>query len=313
MVGHVRARGKITAMFALVPGALIAVAGPAGMAGCAGGGRSAGEGSTGPASPPTGSAAEPSGEDLVALSLVADTAVAAPGRPLILAARFDIDPGWHLYWENPGEAGLATEASFQAPPGFAIGPVRYPGPIRFVSPGPVESYGYAGSVLLSAPVHVPATLEQGTASFSVEAFWLACRESCVRGSGKAELSLPVAALGSTPAPANQALMEAHAARLPRPWPAAGRKAWETGAEGSVLVLGLPASLAGGADLTYFPSTEDQLAVAGQEQAVTDGRTEVRIRYRAAPARVSGVLGAGDVFYLVELAGPAGNAPAPAGN
>jgi DsbC/DsbD-like thiol-disulfide interchange protein len=306
MVGHVRARGKITTMFAPGLGALIALAGVAGVGGCgSGGGRSAGPTSTGQP------AAEPSGEDLVALSLVADTAVAVPGRPLILAARFEIDPGWHLYWENPGESGLATEASFTAPPGFTIGPVRYPGPIRFVSPGPVESYGYAGSVLLSAPVHVPATLEGGTASFAVEAFWLACRESCVRGSGKVELSLPVAALGSTPAPAHQELMEEHAARLPRPWPAAASHAWETSAEGAVLVLGLPASLANGADLTFFPSTEDQLAVAGQEQAVTDGRTEVRVRYRAAPARARGVLGAGDVFYLIELAGPAGNGQAPA--
>jgi DsbC/DsbD-like thiol-disulfide interchange protein len=303
MVGHVRASGKITAMFALGVGALSAAAGAGATGGCGAGGR--GQGAAGQAA--TGSVAEPSGEDLVALSLVADTAGAVPGQPLILAARFDIDPGWHLYWENPGESGLATEARFTAPPGFAIGPVRYPGPARFVSPGPVESYGYAGSVLLSAPVHVPATLEGGTVSFTVEAFWLACRESCVRGSGKAELSLPVAALGSAPVPAGagEALMDAHLARLPRPWPTGGRHAWEASAEGAVLVLGLPESLARGAALTFFPATEDQLAVIGQEPAVTGGGAEVRVRYRTAPARVRGVLGAGDVFYRIELAGPAG--------
>jgi len=294
-------------MFALGVGALSVGALSAGVlsaGGCAGG-RSAGPATaTATGEPTSGSAAEPSGEDLVALSLVADTAVAIPGHPLILAARFDIDPGWHLYWENPGESGLATEASFTAPPGFAVGPVRYPGPMRFVSPGPVESYGYAGSVLLSAPAHVPATLEGGTASFAVEAFWLACRESCVRGSGKAELSLPVAALGSAPAPAHQALMDAHEARLPRPWPAGGRSAWEASGEGAVLVLGLPASLAGGADLTFFPSTADQLAVTGQEPAATASGPEVRVRYRAAPAQVRGVLGAGEVFYRIELPGPA---------
>jgi DsbC/DsbD-like thiol-disulfide interchange protein len=306
MVGHVRASGKITTMFALGVGAL--GVGALMAAGCAG---KRGAGPAG-SQPVAASAAEPSGDDLVALSLVADAAAAGPGQPLILAARFDIEPGWHLYWENPGEAGLATEASFTAPPGFAIGPVRYPGPIRFTSPGPIESYGYAGSVLLSAPVHVPATQEGGTVSFAVEAFWLACRESCVRGGGKAELILPVAALGSAPAPAHQALMDAHAARLPRPWPASGSHAWEASAEGAVLVLGLPASLAGGADLTFFPSTEDQLAVVGQQQAVTEGGAAVRVHYRAAPERVRGVLGAGDVFYRIELAGPAGEPSFPAG-
>lgn len=300
MVRHVRASGKITTMFALGVGALIA-------SGC-GGGRSAAPAGTGEPGAGAGATAggEAADEELVALSLVADTAAVVPGQPLILAARFDIDPEWHIYWENPGEAGLATEASFTAPPGFAIGTVRYPGPIRFTSPGPVESYGYAGSVLLSAPVHAPATLEQGTVSFVVEAFWLACRESCVRGSGKAELSLPVAALGSEATPAHQPLMDAHAERLPRPWPEGARHVWESGAEGPVLVLGLPPGPAGGADLTFFPSTEDQLAVIGQEQAVTAGDSAVRVRYRAAPTRVRGVLGAGDVFYRVELSGPAGN-------
>lgn len=287
-------------------GALIALgaSGSFGASGCGGG--------AAPASvdePAAEVGPEPDGEELVALSLVADAAAFVPGQPLILAARFDIEPGWHLYWENPGEAGLATEASFSAPSGFAIGPVRYPGPMRFVSPGPVESYGYADTVLLSAPVHVPASFEQGTASLAVEAFWLACRESCVRGSGKAELILPAAvpAAGSAAAPAHQALMDEHEARLPRPWPADARHAWEDSPEGPVLVLGLPAHLAGGADLTFFPSVDDQLGVSGQEPAMSDDGAIVRVRYRAAPARVRGVLGAGDDFYRIELAGPAGEA------
>jgi DsbC/DsbD-like thiol-disulfide interchange protein len=301
MVRHVRASGKITTMFAL---------GAAMTSGCGGG---SGAAPAGAGQPAAGPAAGPADEELVALSLVADAAAVVPGQPLILAARFDVDPAWHIYWENPGEAGLATEVTFTAPPGFAIGPVRYPGPMRFTSPGPVESFGYDGTVLLSAPVHPPATLtpEQGPVSFVVEAFWLACRDTCVRGSGKAELTLPVAALGSEPAPAHQALMDAHAARLPRPWPASGTQAWEAGADGPVLVLALPAGVAGGADLTFFPSTEDQLAVAGQEPAVTGGDKAVRVRYRAAPARARGVLGAGEIFYRVDAAGPAGNETAPA--
>jgi DsbC/DsbD-like thiol-disulfide interchange protein len=303
MVGHVRARGKITAMFALASG-LIAL----GPTGCTGGRGASRTDTTAAAGKPGDTAAAEPGGDLVALSLVADSAAVLPGGTLILAARFDIDPGWHIYWENPGEAGLATEARFTTPAGFTVGTVRYPGPTDFTAPGPVQSFGYAGYVLLSAPVLVPASIAGKTASFTVDGSWLACREECVRGSGTAELTLPVAAMGSAPAPANQDLINAHAARLPQPLPATASHSWTTGAEGPVLLLELPTRQTRDARLVFFPSTADQLAVTGQEQT----GAALRVRYRGSPARARGVLGAGEVFYLIDLPGPlAGPAAGPA--
>ena len=314
MVGHVRASGKITAIFVLcfVPAAS---AFTVSASGCAGGGN------PGPASAPAtpaapdsagaAPAAEPSGEELVALSLIADRAAVVPGQPLTLAARFDIDPEWHIYWENPGESGLATEVTFEAPAGFEVGPVRYPGPVAFSSPGPVVSYGYAESVLLSAPVKAPAGA-QGSATFEADAFWLACRESCVRGQGKATLTLPVLAPGREPpaaeAEADRAALSEHTARLPRPWPAdaGARHAWEKGPAGPMLVLRLPARLASGANLVFFPSTDDQLAVTGQEQVIDGTDAVLRVTYRAdpVPVRARGLLGAGAFFYQLDVPGPA---------
>lgn len=267
-------------------------------------------------------AAEPSGDELVALSLIADRVAMRPGESLTLAARFDIDPGWHIYWENPGESGLATEVTFEAPEGFEVGAVRFPGPVAFTSPGPVVSYGYAGTVLLSAQVEVPhAAWEQGPATFTAKAFWLACRDTCVRGQGKATLTLPVPR-GTTVYPllsaehaakdgAERALLKEHLARLPRPWPAeaGARQAWEKGADGPLLVLRLPARLASGANLVFFPSAADQLGVAGQEQVIDGTDVVLRVQYRAdpAPQRARGLLGVGDIFYQLDVAGPvAGN-------
>jgi DsbC/DsbD-like thiol-disulfide interchange protein len=316
MVGHVRASGKITATFVLgfVPGACaFGVSAP----GCAGG-RSADPASApaptaAPASafsaPGSAPSAEPAGEDLVALSLIADRAAVVPGQPVTLAARFDIDPEWHIYWENPGESGLATEVTFEAPAGFEVGAVRYPGPVAFSSPGPVVSYGYAGRVLLSAPVEVPSAA-QGSATFAADAFWLACRETCVRGQGKATLTLPVLAPGREPPPADadRAALNEHTARLPRPWPAGAgaRHAWEKGPAGPLLVLRLPARLASGANLVFFPSSDDQLAVTGQEQVIDGTDVVLRVSYRAepVPARARGLLDAGDVFYQLDVSGPA---------
>lgn len=313
MVGHVRASGKITAMFVLGVSGVSAL-------GCAGG-RSA-DPARAPAPPAAqgagvgaAPAAEPSGEDLVAFSLIADRAMMQPGQPITLAARFDIDPEWHIYWQNPGESGLATEVTFEAPEGYEVGPVRYPGPVAFSSPGPVVSYGYAGTVLLSAVVQVPhAAWEQGPATFTADAFWLACRDTCVRGQGKATLTVPVPrgttglqALGGPGSEVERVLSE-HTARLPRPWPAeaGARHAWEKSPDGPLLVLRLPARLASGASPVFFPSTDDQLVVTGQEQ-VNDGTdVVVRVNYRAIPASgyARGVLGVDDIFYQLDVSGPA---------
>lgn len=330
MVGHVNARGKITAIFVSSAGfvlgaSALAVSAP----GCAGGrsadpagapatpaGQASAPGSasgTAPATEPSAEpSAEPSGEDLVALSLLADRAAVVPGQPLTLAARFDIDPEWHIYWENPGESGLATEVKLEAPAGFEVGPVRFPGPVAFSSPGPVTSYGYAGSVLLSAPVQVAKTLAaQGSVTFTADAFWLACRDTCVRGQGKATLTLPVLAPGSKP-PTVEAeaarVWSEHTARLPRPWPAdaGARQAWEKGPDGPLLVLRLPARLTSGENLVFYPSAEDQLAVTGQEQVMDGADVMLRVSYRAGavPARVRGVVGASEVFFRLDVSGPA---------
>ena len=39
--------------------------------------------------------------------LVAQTATPAPDRAVTLAILFTPDPGWHGYWQNPGDAGFA--------------------------------------------------------------------------------------------------------------------------------------------------------------------------------------------------------------
>lgn len=223
---------------------------------------------------------EPAPEDLVQASLLASAAGIAPGQAVVVAARFDIAPEWHLYWENPGESGLATEMELVVPEGFEAGPVRYPGPVRFESPGPVVSYGYAGQVLLSAEVRAPERLAAAEYEIAAQTSWLACKETCVRGSADLSLRLPVTqeAGNAQPAPAIRDLLAAHEARLPRPWAelAGARHAWEIPAQGGpVLLIEVP----GATGLSFFPATGSQLAFSGQEPATSAGAASVRLRFR----------------------------------
>jgi len=68
----------------------------------------------------------------VTISLVPEWRGVVPGRSMGLAVRFQLEPGWHVYWENPGESGIATAVEWTLPPGFRAGALRFPIPERLV-------------------------------------------------------------------------------------------------------------------------------------------------------------------------------------
>src|SRR5687767_9507280 len=58
------------------------------------------------------------------------------------------DPGWHLYWKNPGDTGLPTQLAWR---GGDAGPLGWPAPSAFDEDGLV-TYGYGGTVLISSEI-----------------------------------------------------------------------------------------------------------------------------------------------------------------
>ena len=50
------------------------------------------------------------------------------GQPLWLGLQLQHQPGWHTYWRNPGDSGLATQLQWQLPPGMSAGDTVWPTP-----------------------------------------------------------------------------------------------------------------------------------------------------------------------------------------
>ncbi len=149
---------------------------------------------------------------MVNASLVAGAAVVAPDSRFPLGVLLRIEPGWHVFWLNPGDAGLATSVRFIVPIGFTVGALNWPTPAPFKQAGNVRGYGYEGEVLLAAPVQAPAELEPGRpVRLRAEVAWLACRTTCVPGRASLDAPLPVAERGE---PANADLFAAWQERLP---------------------------------------------------------------------------------------------------
>lgn len=142
----------------------------------------------------------------VTCELIADVSSIVPGQPFHLGVHFKIDPHWHIYWKYSGETGQPTRVAWEAPKGFEIGPLVYPGPRKFVDAADIISFGYEDEVLLWAKVTPPKDVREGQkVIFEAKASWLACKTLCVIGERSVRLELPVAASGKQPARANEAL------------------------------------------------------------------------------------------------------------
>jgi thiol:disulfide interchange protein DsbD len=152
-----------------------------------------------------------------------DTTAVAPGTPFTVGVTLTTNAGYHVYWSNPGESGIATSFKLALPPGFTAEPLPLPVPKTFVQPGNVVGYGYEGATTFLFKVTPPANLPgsaagPATVPFSVAVSWLNCnKDQCVPGNATLDLPLPI----GQGTPANADRFAAARANLPAPAPPAG--------------------------------------------------------------------------------------------
>jgi thiol:disulfide interchange protein DsbD len=121
----------------------------------------------------------PGGPQHVQASLVTETTSIQPGKPFTVALRLKMDPGWHTYWVNPGEAGLPTTLKWTLPQGYAAGDLQWPAPKRLPAPGAIN-FGYDNEVLLLTQLTAPANAH-GDVTLHAHATWLVCADICIPG------------------------------------------------------------------------------------------------------------------------------------
>jgi thiol:disulfide interchange protein DsbD len=102
------------------------------------------------------------------------------------ALYFKLEPGWHIYWKNPGDAGEPPHIQWTLPKGITAGSMHFPAPKRLPL-GPLMDFGYEGEVLFPIDIDVAKTAPLETVVLHAHVDWLVCRERCIPG--KAELEL----------------------------------------------------------------------------------------------------------------------------
>jgi DsbC/DsbD-like thiol-disulfide interchange protein len=127
------------------------------------------------------------------VTLISQAEVISSNSSVQLGVHFVLEPGWHIYWINPGDSGQPPGFKWQLPEGFSAGEIQWPRPERMQPVKELADYGYHSEVLLPFTLHVPALRGHALAEIGVEAKWLVCREVCIPEHEQLHLVLPVAA------------------------------------------------------------------------------------------------------------------------
>ena len=246
----------------------------------------------------------------VAVSLVGETANVVPGRPFQVALRQEIQPGWHTYWSNPGDGGLATAINWSLPKGFVAAPMLWPTPERF-KVGPVVNYGYEGEVLLPISIDVPPALRQdSTVTLNAHVSWLACSDICVPEETDVSLSVQVGEM-LRPDPLWAGAFATTRAKLPvaNPFPTT-----TTSSNEEITVRVAMGDATRLSDVSFFPQDTDVIDDDAAQSVTADshGLSIVlkRSKSKKLPAALRGVLSYHDRAAQADSASPAISISAP---
>lgn len=124
----------------------------------------------------------------VTATLLTERPSVAPGETIWVGLKLEMAEGWHTYWRNPGDSGLATMIDWNLVPGMAVGPIQWPTPERQPY-GTLMNFGYSDEVTLLARLSIAEDSPTGNATLSARVTWLVCADICIPEDGS--FSIPI--------------------------------------------------------------------------------------------------------------------------
>ena len=106
---------------------------------------------------------------------------------LLVGLEFNLSPGWHTYWENPGDSGEGASIKWNLPSGFKASTILWPGPKR-IPVEPLMTYGYEDKALLLTEIKSPKEFSNPV-KISAKINWLTCKDICIPQEGQVDMPL----------------------------------------------------------------------------------------------------------------------------
>ena len=223
---------------------------------------------------------------------------------------FKLEPGWHVYWKNPGDAGLPPNIHWTLPDGVTAGPLQFSAPKRLPL-GPLMDYGYEDEALYPFRLEIAKSVKPRAAVLHAKVDWLVCSTSCIPG--KADLEITQEIVAEAPAKDSDdgpgaEIWKRLAVKLPDALPASDRTFFQPTKDGFRLTAetGRRESSA-----VFFPADQDIIDNPAPQKFTATARgftldLKKDANLKANPAQLRGVLelSGGRAYEVVALAGSA---------
>lgn len=119
---------------------------------------------------------------------LAPSASVKAGESFKTVIRLVVDEPWHVYWYNPGEAGMETSIELKLPHGWTSSGLLHPIPKKFKTGG-LHGYGHGGTVDYALTLNAPENFK-GSADILGNVVWLSCNDdACIPGEMLLKLKL----------------------------------------------------------------------------------------------------------------------------
>lgn len=151
----------------------------------------------------------------VQIVLIAEDSTFKPGTPFWVAIDMKMKKNWHVYWKNPGDAGMAPAITWSLPEGFHAGDPLWPMPSRFTLEDAV-GFGYEDELVLLVEITPPTTYDGALAELGANIRFVACSDNnCLPGQSPLSLKLASSAKAPEKSVESASLFSTLRERLPK--------------------------------------------------------------------------------------------------
>jgi DsbC/DsbD-like thiol-disulfide interchange protein len=108
------------------------------------------------------------------------------GAVLLGGIAFQLQPGWHTYWRNPGDSGVPPRIDFSKSENIEAVTILWPAPAKFADGAGGTSLGYLKQVVL--PLRIVAKNADKPVTLRADINYAVCEKLCIPVEASAELA-----------------------------------------------------------------------------------------------------------------------------
>jgi DsbC/DsbD-like thiol-disulfide interchange protein len=138
-------------------------------------------------------AAQPDSSTHASVQILLDRDAIVPGQPTTVAVVFEVEQGWHIYSDPPGDSGMPPKVKWTVPAGVEIGALQFPPHEKYDNGAGIDNVFFGNVALLatltaSSEVKLDQEIEIGA-----DVRWLVCKDVCLPGRSKQAVRVKTAA------------------------------------------------------------------------------------------------------------------------